>query len=335
MNLPLRSVARLSSQPIAIQTRRKRTRDPLVIGLGAAVVVLATVAGLVAMKSSSRGDAFPYRMEITAPAEQIVGAAALSPDGHALAFVGRDPATQVQVLYLRRLDQLSSRLIAGTTRAQGPVFSPDGKWIAYIAGRRKIMKVSVDGGAPVPLGDVPDYGGVSWSRSGDIVLGAGAGEMLGGLLRVNAAGGRPPLTKVDTADRQLSHQYPVVLADGKTVLFTIWYGNIAKAELAATHLGDGRITKLGVTGTQAIGVVDDQLIFSRADGMLRAIPFDVGRLRATGNEKPVQDSISIQDPSTGTGYASLLSSGALIYARGGNDKQLVWVNQKGEVSRQH
>jgi serine/threonine-protein kinase len=320
------------SQPIAIHTRRERTRDPLVIGLGAAVIVLGTVAALVAMKSGSRGDSFAYRIEIPARSEHIAGAAALSPDGHTLVFVGRDPSTQGPILYLRRLDQLTSRVLEGTMRPQGPVFSPDGEWLAYIAGRRKIVKIPIDGGAPVQLGDVPDFGGISWSKSDDIVVGAGANEMLGGLLRVNAAGGPvTELTKVDTVDRQLSHQYPLVLADGNTVLFTIWYGNMAKAELAATHLGDPRITKLGVKGTQAIGVVADQLIYTRSDGMLMAMPFDAKNLRVTGNEKPIQDLTSIQDPSSGTGHAYLSNNGALIYSLGVNNTQLVWVNQKGEV----
>lgn len=320
------------SQPIAIQTRRKRTRDPLIVGIGAAVVVLTTVAGLVAVKSGSRGDSFAYRMEITARGEHIAGPAALSPDGHTLVFVGWDPKTQGPILYVRRLDQLTSRVLEGTMRPQGPVFSPDGKWLAYIAGRRRIVKIPVDGGTPVQLGEVPDYGGVSWSTSDDIVLGAGANELLGGLLRVNAGGGPlTELTKVDTADKQLSHQYPVVLADGKTVLFTIWYGNMAKAELGGTHLGDGRITKLGIKGTQAIGVVGDQLIYTRPDGTLMAMPFNAKNLRVTGNEKPVQDLNSVQDAGTGTGQVYLSNNGALVYSLGVNQTQLVWVSRNGEL----
>jgi serine/threonine-protein kinase len=330
-----------NSQTIAVQNKRKRMPVPLVVGLGAAGIVVAAVAGMIALKSGSRGDAFPYRMEITAPAEQIQGAATLSPDGHSLVFVGRDPVTQTQVLFLRRLDQLTSRIIPGATGMpglgvtglQGPVFSPDGKWIAYVAGRKKIMKISLEGGAAVTLGEVDDYGGLSWSKSGDIVAGAGSDEMLHGLSRVSGDGGpQTTLTQVDTAGSELSHQQPVVLEDGKTVLFTIWYGNLAKAQIAATRLGDGKATKVGVAGTKAIGVVEGQLIYMRPDGTLMAIPFDAKTLRVSGHEKPVLDDLSIENPGAGAGHAYLSSTGALIYPRGGNDKKLVWVDQKGEAT---
>ena len=321
------------SQTIAVPRTRKRTRDPVTMGLAAAVVVLATIAGLASMKAASRGDDFPYRMEVGSQDVQIGGFAALSPDGYTLVFVGRDQQATTPSLDLRRLDQLTSQMMNGTARPQGPKFSPDGKWIAYIAGRRKIMKIPVAGGAPTTLGDVPDYGGISWSKSGDIVLGAGAAELLGGLLKVHESGGPvTPLTKVDTADKQLSHQQPLVLADGKTVIFTIWYGDMGKAELAGTRIGDEKITKLGIKGTQAIGVIDDQLIFSRKDGSLMAIRFDAKALRTSGNERPVQDLINVRDVTEGTGEADISASGALVYGRRGNGKRLVWFSQKGEVT---
>ena len=49
------------------------------------------------------------------------------------------------------------------------MFSPDGKWIAFIVGRRQLVKVPVDGGTPVALAPVPDYGGLEWATGGDIV----------------------------------------------------------------------------------------------------------------------------------------------------------------------
>ena len=322
-----------SSRSITIVPTQRRNRSRLTFGLTAAGLLLTALAAFTVLKSAFREEPFAYRMEITAPAEQLLGAAALSPDGHSLVFVGKDPVSQVQVLYLRRLDQLSSRIIPGATRAQGPVFSPDGKWVAYVSGRKKIMKVALDGGSPVALADVDDYGGISWSKSGDIVAGAGSAELEHGLSRVNANGGpQVPLTKVDSTGNELSHQYPVVLDDGKTVLFTIWYGNLAKAQIAATRLDEGKVTKVGVAGTKAIGMVDNQLIYMRADGVVLAIPFDMKSLRVSGNERPVEDSMTVENSGAGAGYAYLSSTGALIYARGVNDKRLVWVNQKGEVT---
>ena len=171
------------SQTVAAFPIRRRARDPLVLGLGTAVIALGAVIGILAMKSTPHDDAFPYRMQISAAGEQATGTASLSPDGRSIAFIGRDE-NQVAVLYLRRLDQLTSHQIAGATKVTGAALSPDGKWVAYIGGRRKIMKVPVDGGSPVALGDVFDYGGLDWSVSGEIVAGSGGMELGRGIMQV-------------------------------------------------------------------------------------------------------------------------------------------------------
>jgi eukaryotic-like serine/threonine-protein kinase len=320
-----------ASQTAAVFPSRKRARDPFVLALGAAVIVLGAITGFMAKKSSSHDDAFPYRMEIPAVAEQPIGTAAISPDGRSMVFVGRDSAQQA-VLYIRRLDQLTSRRLPGAIGTLGPVFSPDGKWVGYIEGRKKIMKISVDGGPPVVLGDVDDYGGLDWSTSGDLVAGPGSMEVLGGILRVKSTGGSvTQLTKVDTGDKQLSHQFPIVLDDGKTVLFTIWYGDIRKSQLGGTLLSDGKVRKLGVSGTQAVGVVDGQLIYTRSDGALMAVPFDSRNFRVKGDAQPVEDSIRIREAAGGTGVGdvALSHSGALVYARGAASRRLVWIDQSG------
>jgi serine/threonine-protein kinase len=322
-----------TAQAKAFPPARKRARDPLVIGLGAAAVAFAAIAGLVAMKSPFRADLFPYHMEITSPDAQVVGFADVSPDGGTLAFVARDTASQNASLYVRRLDELATRIVPGTQAVQGASFSPDGKWIAYVSGRRALMKVPVDGGSPVTLGEVPDFGGLDWSSSGQIVVGAGADELHGGIGVVDADGGPiVELTKVDSADEQLSHQNPIVLADGKTVLFTIWYGNMARAQIAGAQIGDGKVTKTGIIGTQAVGVIDGQLIFTRSDGMLMAVPFDTRTLRSSGTARQIQDFPSMDDAGKGTGHIYLSRSGALIYSRGTKEKRLVWVNAKGEAT---
>jgi Tol biopolymer transport system component len=55
------------------------------------------------------------------------------------------------MLYTRRLDQSSATELAGTTGATNPLFSPDGKWVAFWTGR-EIRKVSVEGGTATSIG---------------------------------------------------------------------------------------------------------------------------------------------------------------------------------------
>jgi serine/threonine-protein kinase len=311
---------------------RERWRDPLVVGLGAAVLALAAVTAVLASRKSDDADPFPVRTEIIPGAEGPIGPAVLSPDGRSVVYSGVAPSGRGTVLYVRRLDQLSSREIPGTAEIFGaPAFSPDGKWIAFIAGRRRITKVPLDGGPAVILGDVADFGGIDWSANGDIIVGAGIDEGLQGLFRVKASGGPlEPFTSVDSSRKELSHQSPRALADGKTVIFTLWYGAIAQAQLAAASLDDGRVVPLGVPGVTPLGVIDGHLVYLNTEGRAMAVRFDAGRLRASGEPTPVQDSIRMQSGGgSDHNEASLTHSGGLVFLRGSVKRRLVWVDRTG------
>jgi serine/threonine protein kinase len=77
---------------------------------------------------------------------------ALSPDGLLLVYVAQTGPNQHQ-LFLRRLDQLDARPLAGTERAVSAFFSPDSRWIGFFT-QDKLKKVSVLGGSPVTLCDI-------------------------------------------------------------------------------------------------------------------------------------------------------------------------------------
>ena len=313
----------------------RRARDPVVLGLGALVLVLAAAVAIVGRKVSLVAEPFPLRLEMVTAEVRIGGSAALSPDGHSLVFAGSSPSGLGPMLFVRRLDQLVSRPIAGTENATTPIFSPDGKWIAYIANRRRLMKAPLDDGVAVMLADIDDNGGLDWSTGNELVVGPGVTEGLKGLLHMPATGGSlVPLTRIDTTRHELSHQWPRVLADGATVLFTIWHGTVDDAELGATSLEHGKVTQLGVRGTQVVGVVDGQLIFIQADGRAMAVPFDARRLRTSGVAIPVLDSLRMQSAGGGTGTlnVSLTQAGGLVYGRGSAQRQLVWVDRAGAVT---
>ncbi len=313
----------------AVDHRAKRAwwQQPAFVGLALVAISLAVSAAMLARRGSD--DAFPVRFELSSDAQNPVGEGVLTRDGHMLVYVGQ--SANVRALFIHRLDQLESREISGTDGLVpfgAPALSPDAKWVAFIANRRKLMKVPIDGGTPTPLVDVADYGGVDWAPDGDIVFGPGVLEGGGGLLRVKSAGGPvAPLTKVDPAQKELSHQWPQVLADGKTVLFTIWFGTPEQAKLAAVSLDDGKVTRLGITGGKALGVVDGQLVFLNADGGIMAIPFDVSALRATGSAIPVEG--PVRNESAGAGGAFLGLDGSLVFLHGASNRRLVWVDRSG------
>ena len=109
---------------------------------------------------------------------------ALSPDGSQMAYVANTR------LYLRSMSELDVHAIQGTESYQAvtdPVFSPDGRSVAFWAGAdRTIKTIAVTGGAAVTICPADNPYGIDWGPDG-IVFGQGSK----GIMRVSANGGTP------------------------------------------------------------------------------------------------------------------------------------------------
>ena len=125
----------------------------------AASLLLAAITGLAIwnLKPASAPAPRPVtRMVITLPpGDQLAAldypAVAISPDGTQLAYVAIRGGTRQ--IYLRGLDSLEARPLAGTEEASSPFFSPDGQWLGFFAGTT-LKKISVSGGAALTLANV-------------------------------------------------------------------------------------------------------------------------------------------------------------------------------------
>jgi hypothetical protein len=176
-------------------------------------------------------------------------AIALSPDGDAFAYIAN------RQIYLRRSDE-SPRVLEGSQEDPAEIlFSPDGSAIAYFMRRASdppgwtLKKLSVEGGEPVALGNVPvlPYG-ASWAR-GVIMIGQGAQ----GIVSIPEQGGSPT-TVVSVAPNELAAS-PYLLDAGKTVVFTLlsaatagrsW--NDADIVTQTTDAGERRVLATGHDG---------------------------------------------------------------------------------------
>lgn len=92
----------------------------------------------------------------------------LSPDGTRLVYLASTSGGPFK-LFTRRLDQPKAVELPGTDEAANPFFSPDGKWVGFVA-RNTLKKISVENGAVVPLGDVDATSFCSWGDDGKIIL---------------------------------------------------------------------------------------------------------------------------------------------------------------------
>src|SRR6185503_16007925 len=157
------------------------------------------------------------RFEIRTPPLAVFGpspAVALSPDGKDLAY-GISDALMGQ-LYLRHLNSLDeAQVVAGADKAQGPFFSPDGKYLAFFT-RGTLRKVSVAGGSAATVCSLPtiyadEVHGGSWGDDGDIVFESGSK-----LWRVSEQGGVPQ--KIPMPDDAAAF-FPEVLPGSRAIVF--------------------------------------------------------------------------------------------------------------------
>ena len=195
---------------------------------GRAAPVVAVVLGLFAagvgfvhFTERPPEPAPPVRFEIAAPANTtFVNNGVISPDGRLVAFAARDTARGLTRIWVRSLDSIEARPLAGTeTRniALALFWSPDSRFIAYAADG-KLRKADVSGGPSQTLADLEGtaYRGGAWSRDGIVIFGL-QGK---GLRQVSADGGTASvLTNVDPS-RETSHIEPVFLPDGRRFLYT-------------------------------------------------------------------------------------------------------------------
>ena len=64
-------------------------------------------------------------------------------------------------LYVRRLSAMDVQVVPRTDGALQPFWSPDSRALGYFA-RGKLMKVALDGGAPVQICAAPNPRGGAW-----------------------------------------------------------------------------------------------------------------------------------------------------------------------------
>ncbi len=284
--------------------------------IAAGVLLLALAAALAWIFKPSPPLAitrFPFTLGegqtfTTTPLLQL----AISPDGTQMAYVADNR------LYLRSMAELEARPIPGTDLGgflANPVFSPDGKSLAFFsASDNTIKRIAISGGAAVTIcrANAAATTGITWSEEGILFSPAAKGVM-----RVSPNGGQPePLV---TAKSDELMEGPQMLPGGNAVLFTLAKGDSGltapwdKAQIVVQTLKSGSRKVVLEGGSDARYLPTGHLVYALS-GVLFAVPFNLKRLETAGG--PVGIVEGVARGTAGAAQFAFSSTGSLIYIPG-------------------
>jgi Tol biopolymer transport system component len=298
-----------------------------------AMVVIA--AGWIAWRATRPVDHPLTRFSMDLGRDALTGASttvAISPDGRRLAFPARGAGGRQQ-LSTRLLSEAEPTLLADTESGFDPFFSPDGEWIGFFGGGQ-LRKVSVHGGAPVPLTNIvatqSGAQGASWGDDGNIVAAMG---LMYPLARVPADGGPPqPVTKLAPGD--IAHRWPQVLPGSNAVIFTASASvtGMDNANVEAVSLKTGQIKILHRGGYFGRYLPGGHLLYVH-QGILFGVDFDPERLEVHGTPVPLLQDVEA-NVATGGGQFDFSATGTFVYLAGKSAAQVWqvgWLDSSGKV----
>ncbi len=335
------SVANGSRRRVPYMKSQRGLGFPAVAGLVLAALAVGAMATVLIRRNHAVESAttrvmleFPANEKPqyeTVPAPML----ALRPDGSGLVYSGIGANGQPQ-LWLRRWDRLGATRFSQTLGgACCSVFSPGGDSVAYLAPPHTLQVLPLTGGFPATAADsgltsVSDIGGgVDWGSDGMLYV---SGQK--GLLRVSPRGGTPDVVvPLDAQRGDLRYAWPAVLPGAKGALVSVVPASDPTSNdhvaIGAADFRTGKVTML-LQGTRAIYAPTGDLIFSKANGVLWAVPFDVKSMSTTGPARELADTLA-----SGVTYPdmSLSPGGTLAYVKGVvQSYRLVWVNRNGDAT---
>jgi len=305
--------------------RRERLAWMMTVGLLSVISIVAYGVGRRASRELLH-EAKPISFEVGPPDGGSFfsggGLMALSPDGRSLVFVAT-PRVGKPLLWIRPLESVAPRALAGTTDARAPFWSPDSRFVAFGAAG-KLKRIEVASGDVQTLCDCEPRGAGSWGTRGEILF---TSDQTGRIERVPAAGGHPiPVASIDQSRGEFWIGWPQFLPDGRHFLYLLMG---ARSDLAGIFVGSldgpGR-TRVLSEYSQAFYVPPGYLVFHR-EGTILAQRFDPETLKVSGDAVRVVNDVAF-NVGTRRGVFSVSDRGTLAYQTA-DDAKLGWFDRAG------
>jgi Tol biopolymer transport system component len=319
LRLQLAWIAEGGSQagvPAPVAHRRKN-RERLAWGVAAAAAAAAALLGVGFVRRAPVAPEL-VRFQVPQPPKlPVVGSPKLSPDGRYLAFNATDDAGVTRV-WVRPMDALEAQPLPGTEGATRPFWSPDSRFLGFIAGG-KLKKVAVTGGPPQTVCDAPGGADGSWGEDGTILFDGSANDPIWKV----ASGGGVASALVDGKTDQVG--WPQFLPGGKRFLYVKL--NEGKQAIQLADAG-GKLIREVVGGLSRVEYAPPGYLLFVRDTTLVAQRFDADSGKLEGEPIPVAEDLGTDN--VGLADFSASRTGVLAYRAGrAGQTQYVWFDRGG------
>jgi serine/threonine protein kinase/Tol biopolymer transport system component len=248
----------------------------------------------------------------------------VSPDGRALAFVTRGDQAKQNHLWIRSLKSFTTLAIPDTESALSPVWSPDGRYIAFssaLAGIGRLRKVDVLGGPPLTLADAGVPG--AWNRAGVILFRGSDGR----IYRIGQDG-RDLAVVTELAQGEIAHFPQFFLPDDQRFVFLAQNVDARRSAVFLAALDSPRRTRV-MDSVPSVSYARGHLVYQR-ESTLMIQRFDEAKGAVTGPAAPLIDHV---DPTPYFGQAAYAISPTVLAYRsrtGSAVSLLTWLSRDGK-----